>query len=105
MAALSLFISKLGEKALPFYRLMKKAEKFEWTQEAEEAFKDLKRVLSSPPILIASREKEPLYLYVSATNRVVSTVLVVEWMEEGHAQSIQCPVYYLTQVLYISKQR
>ena len=29
VAALSRFISKLGEKALPFYRLMKKADKFE----------------------------------------------------------------------------
>ena len=42
VAALSRFISKLGEKAHPFYRLMKKADKFEWTPEAEAAFTDLK---------------------------------------------------------------
>ena len=65
---------------------MKKSDKFEWTPEAEEAFKDLKRVFTSPPVLVAPREREPLYLYVSATNRVVSTVLVVERREEGHAQ-------------------
>ena len=105
VAALSRFISKLGEKALPFYRLMKKADKFEWTPEAEAAFTDLKRVLTSPPVLVAPKEREPLYLYVSATNRVVSTVLVVERMEEGHAQNIQRPVYYLSEVLSISKQR
>jgi hypothetical protein len=29
VAALSRFITKLGEKALPFYQLMKKSEKFE----------------------------------------------------------------------------
>jgi hypothetical protein len=34
VAALSRFIAKLGEKALPFYQLMKKSEKFEWTAEA-----------------------------------------------------------------------
>jgi hypothetical protein len=34
VAALSRFITKLGEKALPFYHLMKKSEKFEWTPEA-----------------------------------------------------------------------
>ena len=39
------------------------------------------------------------------TNRVVSTVLVVERIEEGHTQSIQRPVYYLSEVLSISKQR
>ena len=105
VAALSRFISKLGEKALPFYRLMKKADKFKWTPEAEDTLKDLKRLLTTPPILVAPREKEPLYLYVSAINRVVSTVLVVERMEEGHTQSIQRPVYYLSEVLSISKQR
>ena len=84
---------------------MKKADKFEWTPEAEAGFTDLKRILTSPPILVAPREREPLYLYVSATNRVVSTVLVVERREEGHAQSIQRPVYYLSEVLSISKQR
>ena len=42
VAALSCFISKLGEKALPFYQLMKKADKFEWIAEAEAAFSDLK---------------------------------------------------------------
>jgi hypothetical protein len=31
VAALSRFIAKLGEKVLPFYQLMKKSEKFEWT--------------------------------------------------------------------------
>jgi hypothetical protein len=34
VAALSRFIAKLGEKALPFYQLMKQSEKFEWTIEA-----------------------------------------------------------------------
>ena len=76
--ALSRFMSKLGEKMLPFYQLMKKTDSFEWTPEAQAAFVDLKRALSTPPVLVAPREKEPLYLYIAATNRVVSTVLVVE---------------------------
>jgi hypothetical protein len=39
IAALSRFIAWLGEKALPFYALMKKSDKkFEWTQEADAAF-------------------------------------------------------------------
>ena len=41
VAALSRFISKLGEKALPFYRLMKKADKFEWMPEAEDVLKEV----------------------------------------------------------------
>jgi len=37
LAALSRFISRLGEKALPLYRILKKAERFSWTSKAEEA--------------------------------------------------------------------
>ena len=89
VAALSRFISKLGEKALPFYQLMKKTDKFEWTEEAQVAFDQLKKTLTTSPVLVAPLENEPLYLYVSATNRVVSTVLVVEREEEGHSYPVQ----------------
>ena len=41
MAALNRFISRLGEKGLPFFKLLKKTDKFEWTEEANEAFKKL----------------------------------------------------------------
>jgi hypothetical protein len=34
MAALSRFISRLGEKGLPFHKLLKKVDKFQWTSEA-----------------------------------------------------------------------
>ena len=55
--------------------------------------------------MVAPLENEPLYLYVSATNRVVSTVLVVEREEEGHSHPVQRPVYFLSEVLTLSKQR
>jgi hypothetical protein len=77
-AALSRFIARLGEKALQFYALMKKFDKFEWTDEADRAFEDLKRVLSMPPVLVAPKEKETLYLYIAATQQVVRKVLIVE---------------------------
>ena len=32
MAALSCFISRLGEKGLPFFKLLKASEKFEWSE-------------------------------------------------------------------------
>jgi hypothetical protein len=44
IAALSHFVARLGEKALPFYALMKKSDdKFEWTEEADAAFAQLKK--------------------------------------------------------------
>ncbi|KAK1643586.1 hypothetical protein QYE76_061391 [Lolium multiflorum] len=75
VAALSKFIARLGEKALPFYALIKQGEKFQWNKEADRAFEDLKRTISTPPILVAPKEKQPLLLYIAATPQVVSTVM------------------------------
>jgi dsDNA-binding SOS-regulon protein len=77
-------VARLGEKALPFYAPMKKSDdKFEWTEEADITFTQLKKVLSTPPVLVAPKEKEALLLYIAATHQVVSTVLVIERSEEG----------------------
>jgi hypothetical protein len=56
VAALSRIVAWLGEKALPFYALMKKSDdKFEWMEEADTAFAQLKKVLSTPPVLVAPK--------------------------------------------------
>jgi ribonuclease HI len=84
---------------------MKKSDKkFEWTEEADAAFSQLKKVLSTPPVLVTPKEREPLLLYIAATHQVVSTVLVVEQSEEGKVQGVQRPVYFLSEVLSPSKQ-
>ena len=44
VTALGRFISKLGERAMPFFKLMKKKGPFEWTPEADRAFQDLKNI-------------------------------------------------------------
>jgi hypothetical protein len=63
------------------------------------------KVLSRPPVLVAPKEKEPLLLYITATHQVVSTVLVVERSEEGKAHGVQRPVYFIGEVLSLTKQR
>ena len=84
---------------------MKKTESFEWNAEAEAAFDQLKALLSTQPVLAAPYSKEPLLLYIAATNQVVSTVLTVEREEAGKAYKTQRPVYYISEVLTPSKQR
>jgi hypothetical protein len=84
---------------------MRKSNPFEWNSEADDALAALKKVLSESPILAASKEKEPMLMYITATNRVVSTIMVVERPEEGKERPIQRPVYYLSEVLTDSKQR
>jgi hypothetical protein len=78
VAALSRFISKSAERALPFFKILKKAGPMKWTPEAEAALQDLKRYLSSSPILVAPKPQERLLLYLAATNQVVSAALVAE---------------------------
>jgi hypothetical protein len=78
MAALGRFIARSREKALPFFKLMKCTGKFEWTSEANKAFVKLKRYLTSPPIMVAPTFREPLLLYIVATPRTASAILIAE---------------------------
>ena len=103
MAALNRFLSRLGERGLPFFKLLKKQDKFIWSQEAADALEDLKQHLQSPPILTAPLPGEELFLYIAATTHVVSTAIMVERKEEGHAYGVQRPVYFISEVLSESK--
>ena len=67
IAALSRFISRLGEKTIPLYRLLKKSDKFVWDKEADDAFELLKKTLAEAPVLVAPAPKEPLLLCHSRT--------------------------------------
>ena len=89
LATLSCFILCLGEKGLPLYRLLRKAERFTWTHEAEEALGNLKALLTNAPILVPPAEGEALLIYVAAATQVVSATIVVERREEGHALLVQ----------------
>jgi hypothetical protein len=78
MAALGRFIVRSGEKALPLFKLMKHTRKFEWTPKAGKAFAELKRYLTSPPIMVAPTFREPLLLYIAAIPRTTSAILIAE---------------------------
>jgi hypothetical protein len=61
LAALSRFISRLGEKGLPLYRFLKKHERFSWTAEAQDALDKLKASLTHALILTPPQDGEPLH--------------------------------------------
>ena len=77
-AALSRFISGLGEKALPLYRLLWRTEHFVWTDAAAARLDEIKTLLASNLVLAAPTISEPMLLYIAATHQVVSAVLVVQ---------------------------
>jgi hypothetical protein len=80
-------------------------EKFEWSKEVDTAFIELKQFLTSPPVLTAPKKGKTLLLYIAATNRVVSTTIVVKHEEIGHVYKVQRPVYFISEVLNESKTR
>jgi hypothetical protein len=105
IAALSRFVLQLSVRGLPIFELLKKQDKFQWTQEAEEAFEDMKKYLTTPPTLVGLKLHEDLQLYISATSNVVSTTIVIERGESDTNRKIQYPVYFVSEVLSNSKSR
>ena len=50
---LSSFLPDLRRILIPIYDILKKLKKFKWTDEAEKAFNDIKKLLVNPPVLKA----------------------------------------------------
>jgi hypothetical protein len=76
LASLSHFISRIEERGLPLYKLLWKADYFEWTMEAQKALDGLKNLLTRAPVLVPPEDRETLLLYLAETGQVVSLVLV-----------------------------
>ncbi|KAK1426836.1 hypothetical protein QVD17_15516 [Tagetes erecta] len=72
---------------------------FKWTEEAGEAFEELKKHLCALPKLAAPRVGERLYLYLAVAKSAVSSVLMVD--REG----VQIPIYYISRVLKDYEER
>ena len=105
------YIGPAAPAYLAAYSRSKKVDKFQWTSEAQEALDALKKFLTTPPVLKPPRRATPiqpaedLLLYISCTTHVVSTALVVERVEEGHAYPRQkgqglCAIEYADRFLH-----
>ena len=91
VATLNKFVSKATNKCLPFFKVLRKA--FEWTNEYQKAFQDLKVYLTTAPLLSPSIQGEELYLYLAVSPHAISSALI---RKEG---KVQKPVYYTSRVL------
>nr|GEZ31125.1 reverse transcriptase domain-containing protein [Tanacetum cinerariifolium] len=71
------------ERSLPFLNTQKNITKenkheYQWTQEADEAFQQMKRLITELPSLTPPREKETLYAYLAVSAEAVSVVLLTD---------------------------
>uniref|UniRef100_A0A2N9FYD5 Uncharacterized protein n=1 Tax=Fagus sylvatica TaxID=28930 RepID=A0A2N9FYD5_FAGSY len=76
-----------------------KEKAFEWTDECQQAFEELKKYLTEPPLLSPSKQGEELYLYLAVSPTAVSSALIRE--EERR----QLPVYYTSRALRGAEER
>ena len=74
-------MSRSAEKCLPFFKKLRKVPNFEWTEDCQKAFTELKEYLSSPHVLSSPIKGEELLIYLAASEQAVSAVLVR--VEEG----------------------
>ena len=89
-AALNWFISRSADRCIPFFLLMNKWKRFEWTEECALAFQQVKEYLSHPPIISNPEMDEVLFAYIDVAPHAISLVLI------RVDSNIQMPVYYVS---------
>ncbi|PKA48671.1 putative mitochondrial protein [Apostasia shenzhenica] len=65
--SLGRFISKAGDRCYPFFRCLRNNKRGQWTDECKATFTELKKYLTSAPILVAPKEGMVLSLYLGVS--------------------------------------
>lgn len=94
---LSRFIFWVTGKCFPFFRLLEKT--FDWNEECDKTFQELKVHLSRSLLINQPKQGEVLYVYLSVSETIGSSVLIRE--EKG----VQMPVYHTSRAFRGAKER
>ena len=94
LAYIRRFISNLSGKCRHFSRLMKKGIDFVWDKECDEAFKDIKRYLTNPPVHAAPMSNKPFILYTRMLDHSLDAMLA-----QNHDDGKEVALYYLSRML------
>jgi hypothetical protein len=74
------FIEEFSKISKPMTELLKKDKKFEWTSTCEASFQELKKRLTTAPILVMPGMEKPFSIYCDASGQGLGCVL----MQDGH---------------------
>jgi len=94
LAYIRRFISNLVGRCRPFSHFMKKGAPFEWDESYKNAFQNIKKYLSSPPVLGALIPGKPLILYITGQERSLGPLCAQE-----NKESKERAPYYLSRTL------
>ncbi|PKA54365.1 RNA-directed DNA polymerase like [Apostasia shenzhenica] len=97
--SLGRFISKVWDRCSPFFRCLRNNKKGQWTNECKAAFTELKRYLTSAPILVAPKEEAVLSSYLGVFDTAVSAILVDD--DKG----VHHPIFYINHILLDTESR
>jgi hypothetical protein len=70
------FIEGFSKLALPLTQLTRKSQAFVWDEECENSFQEMKRRLTSAPVLILPNPKESFVVYCDASKMGLGGVLM-----------------------------
>ncbi|GJR02451.1 reverse transcriptase domain-containing protein [Tanacetum coccineum] len=90
---------QFAERALPFFKTLKNITKennddFRWTEAAEQAFQEMKKLIVELPTLTTPGLKETLYVYLAASKEAVSGVLMAD------RKGKETPIRYVSRTLH-----
>nr|KYP71267.1 Transposon Ty3-I Gag-Pol polyprotein [Cajanus cajan] len=98
IASLARFLPCMADKSRPIMSLLKKARKFQWTEECELSFQEFKAMLAAPPLLSKQNPQSDLIVYIVVSKKAISAALVQERKE-------QVLVYFVSRVLQEAETR
>uniref|UniRef100_A0A151UHE5 Retrovirus-related Pol polyprotein from transposon 17.6 n=1 Tax=Cajanus cajan TaxID=3821 RepID=A0A151UHE5_CAJCA len=99
LTTLSRFLPCMAETSQPILGLLKKANRFQWTEECEISFQLFKKCLGTPPILTKPTSGQELILYLAVSSEAISAGLIRE--HDGQQQ----PIYFIRRVLQDAERR
>ncbi|XP_022851528.1 uncharacterized protein LOC111373252 [Olea europaea var. sylvestris] len=77
VVALNRFISRAADKCFPFFKVLRGHKSFEWNDECDLAFQQLKQTLAVPPVLAKPEPGDTLFLYLAVSQNALALALIV----------------------------
>ncbi|KAK1642214.1 hypothetical protein QYE76_060019 [Lolium multiflorum] len=95
------FISNLSGRIETFMALVKikSDDEFYWGTEQQQAFDEIKRYLTTPPVLVPPQQDRPFYIYLSVADTSIASVVVQ--LYEG----VEKVVFYLSRRMLDAETR